>query len=85
MSFIKKIIENPDPSLEGLINCFERLKDNGEVGIIKFDGERDKDGYTVFISFPNNHKREMLRADENQLKNALIKVLAIYVREGYDN
>lgn len=78
MDFIKKIIDKQDPSFEELIDCFERIKTNGEVAVIKFDGERNEDEYTVFISFPNN-KSEMIRADESDLKKALIKVLTKYI------
>ena len=50
------------------------------MAVIKFDGERHNEQYTVFISFPQNN-REMIRADENNLKDALIKVLTKYVKE----
>ena len=80
MDFIRKIVENKDPSFEELINCFEKVKAYGDVAVIKLDGGRDKDGYTVFVSFPNN-KREMIRADESNLKKALIKVLLKYLEE----
>lgn len=78
MNFIKEIIEKENSSFEELIDCFEKIKVNGEVIVIKLDGEREIDNYTVFISFPNN-KREMIRADENNLKKALVKVLAKYI------
>jgi hypothetical protein len=78
MKFIKEIIEKQNPSLEELINCFEKIKLNGEVAVIKFDGERESDQYTVFISFPKG-EREMIRADESELKIALLKVLTKYV------
>lgn len=80
MKFIKEIIEKQNPSLEELINCFEKIKINGEVAVIKFDGERESDEYTVFISFPKG-EREMIRADESELKIALLKVLTKYVVE----
>ncbi|MBX2949528.1 MAG: hypothetical protein KF704_09655 [Crocinitomicaceae bacterium] len=78
MNFIKEIVEKENSSFEELIDCFEKIKVNGEVVVIKFDGEREIDNYTVFISFPDN-KREMIRADENNLKKALVKVLAKYI------
>lgn len=78
MKLLKEIIEKQNPSLEELINCFEKIKLNGEVAVIKFDGERQSDGYTVFISFPKG-EREMIRADESDLKIALLKVLTRYV------
>lgn len=78
MDLIKRIIEKQDPSFEDLINCFERIKSYGEVAVIKFDGERDRYEYTVFVSFPDK-KREMIRVDESDLKRALVKVLTKYI------
>ena len=78
--FIKEIIEKKDPSYDELIACFEKIKANGDVGIIKFDGERDKNWYTVLILFPTNN-REMIRADESDLRKALKKVLTKYITE----
>jgi len=78
MNYIKEIIEKENCSFDELIGCFEKVKEDGNVAVIKFDGERDKDWYTIFISFPKN-KREMIRADESDLKKALIKVLAKYI------
>jgi hypothetical protein len=80
MEFIKKIIEKQNPSFEELINCFEKIKANGEVAVIKFDGERESDEYTVFVSFPKG-ERKMIRSDESDLKDALLKVLTKYVVE----
>ena len=78
MNNIKEILEKEDSSIEELINCFDQIKNNGDVAVIKFDGEREEDQYTVFITFPNRKDREMIRADESILKNALIKVLKDY-------
>lgn len=80
MEFIKKYIQKQDISLEELIQCLEKIKANGEVAVVKFDGERDKDGYTVFISFPRGN-REMIRTDESDLKMALVKVLTKYIEQ----
>ncbi|MBV4357147.1 hypothetical protein [Pinibacter aurantiacus] len=78
MDYIKEIINKPDYSLEEIIGCFEKVKENGDVAVIKFDGERGENSYTVFVSFPTK-KRDMLRADENDLKTALLKVLSKYI------
>ena len=82
MNLIKERLEKQSSSIEELIKCFEYVKDNGDIAVIKFDGERNEKGYTVFISFPVTKKREMIRADENDLREALVKVLTRYV-EGY--
>ncbi|WHT39830.1 hypothetical protein QNH98_03910 [Myroides sp. mNGS23_01] len=67
MNFIKDVIEKPENSFEELIACLERIKLMGNVVVIKFDGEREKDSYTVFVSFPNG-EREMIRVDGSDLK-----------------
>jgi hypothetical protein len=77
MNYIKKILNKKDASLEEFISCFERIKENGEVVVIKFDGDRSDNAYTIFISFPNNLK-EMIRADESDFKKAIMKVLSKY-------
>ncbi|WP_158960967.1 hypothetical protein [Myroides fluvii] len=78
MNFIKAIIEKPAISFEELITCCERIKLRGDVVVIKFDGERDEDAYTVFVSFPTR-ERAMIRVDGSDLKKALVKVLSEYI------
>jgi hypothetical protein len=80
MDKIKRIISNANPTIADLINAFESVKENGDVGVIKFDGLRDQDQYTVFISFDNNKNKAMIRADEGDLITALLKVLREYVK-----
>ncbi|SHG93431.1 hypothetical protein SAMN04488522_108279 [Pedobacter caeni] len=65
--------------MEELLNCFEQVKNKGDIALIKFDGQRNEDEYTVLIAFPEIKKREMIRADESSLRIALIKVLTEYV------
>ncbi|MDI3322367.1 hypothetical protein [Pinibacter soli] len=77
-SYIKEIINKPACSLEEIISCFEKVKENGDAAVIKFDGERSENSYTVFVSCPTKN-RELLRADENDLKTALLKVLSEYI------
>jgi hypothetical protein len=79
MEYIKNIVEKENPTVEELISCLEQVKQNGDVAMIKFDGERVENHYTVFISFPANKKQEMIRADERILSTALIKVLSQYI------
>ncbi|MBL0912282.1 MAG: hypothetical protein IBJ09_07905 [Bacteroidia bacterium] len=78
MKHINEILKKENPSVEELINCFESIKENGDIAVIKFDGERVENPYTVFISFPIIKQKEIIRADENDLKSALIKVLMRY-------
>lgn len=82
--FIKEIIEKKDASYDELIGCFEKVKANGDVAVIKLDGERDKNWYTILILFPGK-KREMIRADESDLKKALKKVLTKYLSSNSDS
>ncbi|MCF6404398.1 hypothetical protein L3C95_15985 [Chitinophaga filiformis] len=80
MQTIKSVISKyfEEISIEELIQCFESVKDNGDIGFIKFDGARTTDHYTVFISTPES-KSDIIRADESTLKVALVKVLKQYV------
>ena len=84
MSYIRKVLENENPSIEDLINCFEQVKNNGDIAVIKFDGERSERKYTIFISFPASKNSEMIRIDESNLKVGLVKVLNKYVADGHD-
>lgn len=79
MENIKEILERQPPSIEDLIYGFEQVKKRGDVAVIKFDGERNEYQYTVFISFPNQPEKLMIRSDGDDLKTALFDVLTQYV------
>lgn len=81
MKNILETLKKQSPSIEELINCFKQVRKNGDVAVIKLDGERSSNEYTVFISFPLAKKKEMIRADESDLEAAMIKVLTKYVEE----
>lgn len=78
MREIREILDQEDVSIADLIACMEKVKEEGNVAAIKLDGEREENHYTVFISFPRS-KREMIRADESDLKTALLKVIREYI------
>jgi hypothetical protein len=67
-----------DITLAELLACFEQAKDRGDVAVIKLDGLRKENQYTVFITSP---KGEMIRADEATLKEAMYKVLVEYATQ----
>jgi hypothetical protein len=79
MEEIRKILKLENPSFDELIQCFEIIKDDGAISVIKFDGARKENQYTVFISFSSN--REMIRIDSDNLRTALIKALQFYINE----
>jgi len=78
MEYIKKVLAGKELTIDNLIVCVQKIKEEGNVVVIKFDGERIENGYTIFITFPNN-EREMIRTDQNDLKNALIEILKQYL------
>ena len=78
MKEIKMILKNEQSSLEELLLCFEQVKNSGDVAVIKFDGERKENQYTVFISFSFDKGRSMIRADGDNLREVLVKVLNDY-------
>jgi hypothetical protein len=79
MTFISDILNKKTPSYGDLILCFEHVRANGDIAVIKFDGERQSNQYTVFITFPIIKKREMIRVDGSNLENALISCLQQYI------
>ncbi|OIN55616.1 hypothetical protein [Arsenicibacter rosenii] len=79
VNLIKNILKKESPSFNELIDCFEQVKRNGNVVVIKFDGERSENGYTIFISFPLLKNKEMIREDTNDLKTGLMKALSKYL------
>ncbi|SMC75033.1 hypothetical protein SAMN04488524_2548 [Pedobacter africanus] len=61
------------------IAYLEKIKDDGNVVVIKFDGERLDTQYTVFISFPVGLNRPMIRVDKSSLIEALRDVVKEYL------
>ena len=80
MKEIKQVLESQSASIESLLNCFEQVKNDGNVAVIKFDGERSEMQYTVFISFPQKKDEPILRADRSSLTEALKDVLKSYIQ-----
>lgn len=80
MKYINEILNKANPSLEDLINCLEIIKKEGDISVVKFDGARPDKSYTVFVTFAINKNKEIIRADENDLKKAIIKVLSEYIK-----
>ncbi|MVN79211.1 hypothetical protein GO988_23005 [Hymenobacter sp. HMF4947] len=81
MELISRILDDSNVTIEALIHCFELVKQNGDVAVIKFDGERTLEPYTIFITFPLAKQRGMIRVEENDLKTGLLKALTEYIKE----
>lgn len=79
MDYIKQVL-NKDSNLEELLMCFEVIKDNKDVVVIKFDGERVINPYTLMVMF-SNQSRQMLRIDSNNLKEGMQNILKEYISE----
>lgn len=75
---IQNLLQNENSSLEKFMECMEKIKEQGNVVVIKLDGERDLNQYTIFISFPNDPSKKMIRADTSTLLNGLKIVLKSY-------
>ncbi|GAB5403270.1 MAG: hypothetical protein Aurels2KO_15010 [Aureliella sp.] len=79
MQEISELIENPTLELSELvIQSIDRVKQRGDIFVLKGDGERDAKGYTVFITRPSTGS-DMIRCDSDDLRNAIIDVLRRYV------
>jgi len=79
MEFIRQLLHQANPSMEGLISAFEQIAQNGDIALIKFDGARLTQRYTILISFPLETGRELIRTDTDDLKQGLRHVLERYV------
>jgi len=66
-------------SIEELMFCAEAARGNGDVVFIKLDGERESYHYTTMITSPSN-AFEMIRADKEILKDALLEIFWEYVK-----
>ncbi|PSL45307.1 hypothetical protein CLV51_1049 [Chitinophaga niastensis] len=64
--------------MDDFLYCAGIVKGNGDVFILKIDGAREVNHYTVIISFPTI-EAEMIRADDKSMKIALFKVLEAYI------
>ncbi|MDV3753984.1 hypothetical protein [Elizabethkingia anophelis] len=78
MEKIKNILlENP--SMADLIDCLDLVRKNGDIVVVKFDGEREQDFYTLFITFPVNKNKSMIRIDHSNLRDAILELLKKYI------
>jgi len=75
MDIISKILNREEVTLEDLFLCVEEIKSEGKVFILKVDGESNMN--TIMIMFPNS-TQEMIRNDNIDLKEAMIKALKEY-------
>lgn len=68
-------------STEEQINILERVKDDGNIVLIKFDGERTENQVTVAIDFPPLSGKETIRLEGNDLNILLDRLIKIYKSE----
>lgn len=81
MDYIIEVLNKEFQSIEELIDCFDKLKECGDVAVIKFDGERENNQHTIFITFPTKN-RDLIRYDGDNLKEGLFLVLKEYTKVG---
>lgn len=81
---LKRIINKPidTVTLDDLMNCFELIKDDGDIAMIKFDGPREIDHYTV-VFIIQSLREGSVRIDDASLKSAAMKALTRYYNLKY--
>lgn len=67
-------------SMLEVIECFDLVRKRGDVFVVKVDGERDSDQYTVFINRIGKEPA-MLRADGDNLEGLVLDVTKKYLTE----
>lgn len=65
-------------STEEQIEVLERIKDDGNIVLIKFDGERAENQVTVVIDFPPLSGKETIRLEGNDLNILLDDLIDTY-------
>ena len=75
---IAKRIQSDQITSDDLLCCIELVRQSGDVIVLKADGEREENAYTVFVTSPSG-KFEMIRCDGNNLTEATHRVLREYV------
>lgn len=78
MKEITDIIEGESVDLADLLPCINYVKNRGDVFVLKADGERKINAYTVFINRIGKEP-QMLRSDGDNLRTSIIEVLRKYV------
>lgn len=76
---MRNFIEKEDIKIDELLAYIEQVKSDGNVVVLKFDGERTENAYTAFISFPVVRNKEMIRVDGETLQSTLISLLNKYM------
>lgn len=71
------LVDSQEFSANQIIEALEKVGKRGDVIIIKNDGLRSSDNYTVVISSSSN-KFDSIRYDASSLNNAIKKALKDY-------
>lgn len=66
--------------IEDLLLDVERIKEEGNVLMIKFDGERDIEKITVVIASPDPKKQEVIRHNGDKLEVVLNNAIIEYTK-----
>jgi len=75
--FQKLLVDSGDLTADQIFDIFEKVGKRGDVIIIKNDGLRPSDNFTVVISSSSN-KFDSIRYDANSISNAIRLALKNY-------
>ncbi len=78
---IQNLLQKDDITIQELLECVEEIKEQGNTVVVKLDGGRQSNQYTIFITFPVQQNKKMIRADTSTLISGLKAVLRLYVEE----
>ncbi|KAA2238732.1 hypothetical protein F0L74_21180 [Chitinophaga agrisoli] len=78
---IKEILAVDNISIEKLMECVELVGANEDILTIKMDGARTEKKYTIFITFPVEKQKKMIRRDGDNLQSLLTDLLTEYIKQ----
>jgi len=77
---IKELINKQNLSPEDILNLISFVGENKDIIIVKNDGIRDSNQYSVIIISSKNSEKSF-RCDHSLLQEAIKKVLSEYIKE----
>lgn len=64
--------------ITSLIERIQDIKDEGNVVLIKFDGERESNKITVLINYPHDTNRDLIQLHGEDLLSLLSELIELH-------
>lgn len=79
------INQNDLKGIDCFIPCLEKIKEDSSIVIIKLDGEREENSYTLIALGKILGERESIRMDTSDLEGGLSYICTEYAKIAWEN